>query len=139
MTRVGVDTNVVVSFLTERNAEQQARAAQLMDQAARRDLDVVLHQVVVTEAVYVLVNLYGLPPGAVSRAVAGLLAHPGVHTFDELPWPAVWKLWPRRVPDFADACLSSAARHGAFDMLATFDRRFAGLARKLGVEVWRAS
>ncbi len=42
--RIGVDTNVIVSFLIDRSPGQQARAAELFAAAAAGDLHIVLHQ-----------------------------------------------------------------------------------------------
>jgi predicted nucleic acid-binding protein len=133
MKRVGVDTNVIVSFLTDRDPTQQAWAAQLFAAAAAGEHVVVLPQSVISEAVYVMCNVYDAKPGAVSALLRDVLSLPGVVRVDELDWPAVFSLWPRRVKNFGDACLAAVARAGAFDALATFDAAFAKRARRLGL------
>ena len=50
MKRIGVDTNVVVSFVTDRDPKQQARAAELFGTATSGEQVIVLHQAVITEA-----------------------------------------------------------------------------------------
>ena len=131
--RIGVDTNVIVSFLTDRNPRQQARAAELFAAAAAGDLRIVLHQTVISESVYVLRNLYETKPANVAAILRDLLALPGVVTIDELVWSAVLSLWPRRIADFGDACLASAAKSHAFDALATFDTGFRKRIRRQGL------
>lgn len=131
--RVGLDTNVVVSFLTDRNPRQQARAAELVEQAVAGERTVVLHQTVISEAVYVLRNLYGAEARLVGATMRDLLALPGVIVGEQMQWSDVWRLWPKLFPDFGDACLTAAARAGAFDALATFDKAFARRARRQGV------
>lgn len=130
MRRVGVDTNVVVSFVTDRDPERQARAAELFGAATSAEHVVVVHQTVIIETVYVLCNLYGAEPKVVSAVMDDLLALPGVVAADEVEWPGIWTLWPRHVRDFGDACLTAVASAGAFDALATFDTAFAQRTRR---------
>lgn len=136
MRRVGVDTNVLVSFLTDRDPGQQARATELFLGAAAGDHVIVVHQQVAAEVVYVLLNVYGVAATVASSAMRDLLDLPGVVTTDELDWAAVWALWPRRMRDFGDACLAASAKGDAFDRLATFDAQLAKRARRQGVPTW---
>ncbi len=131
--RIGVDTNVIVSFLIDRTPGQRARVAELFDAAAREELHIVLHQAVIAESVYVLRTLYELTPIDVSETLGDLLALPGVATTDELDWSVVFSLWPRRIADFGDACLAGAAKSDAFDALATFDAGFRRRLRRQGL------
>ncbi|MFQ5742382.1 MAG: PIN domain-containing protein [Acidobacteriota bacterium] len=136
MKRLGVDTNVVVSFLTDRDPRQQARAAELFGAATSGEHVIVLHQAVITESVYVMCNVYAAKPTIVSAVMRDLLSLPGVVTVDEVAWPAVWMLWPSRIRDFQDACLTAMAAAEAFDLLATFDTGFAKRARRQGVATY---
>ena len=131
--RIGVDTNVIVSFLIDRSPGQQARAAALFAAAAAGDLHIVLHQTVISESVYVLRNLYEEKPANVAAILRDLLSLPGVVTIDELDWSAVLSLWPRRIADFGDACLVAVAKSAAFDALATFDPGFRKRLRRQGL------
>lgn len=131
--RVGVDTNVVLSFVTDRDPRQQARAAELFGAATRGEHLIVVSQAVILETVYVMSNLYGASREVVSALMRDLLSLPGLVTVDEVEWPTVWSLWPGRVEDFGDACLTAVAKSGGVDLLATFDAGFAKRARKQGV------
>jgi predicted nucleic acid-binding protein len=126
---VVLDTNVLVSFLTDRDAEQQARAAELIERGARNELRLVLPQIVATELVYVLTNLYEKPASEAAGVLRDLLGTPGVEPLDELPWSLLLDLWPETVPGFADAALVAVAKGGRHEAVATFDR---GLRRTLG-------
>ena len=136
MTRVGVDSNVVLSFITDRDLQQQARAAELFGAATAGECVVILHQAVITEAVYVLCNQYDEKPFAVGAVMRDLSALPGVVTANEIEWETVWGSWPDRFHDFGDACLAAAARADTFDVLATFDVAFAKKARRQGVATY---
>jgi predicted nucleic acid-binding protein len=133
MTSVVVDTNVLLSFLTDRDAAQQEQASELLGAAARRELDVVLHQQVVTELVYVLLNLYGRSREDTAEIVAELVALPGVVTVDRLEWSRVSALWPEPFKNFADAVLAATCQAGRHDAVATFDESFKKLLKELNL------
>ncbi len=122
MTSIVVDTNVFVSFLTDRDDRQQARAEKLLQSAAQRRVDLVVHQQVLTELLYVLVNFYRQLRKSVSEMLGELLALPGLRTIDTLKWSRLLDLWPDSVPDFADAVLVATCRSGRHDAVATFDQ-----------------
>ncbi len=128
MKRVLVDTNVIASFLTDRNQAQQAKAAELLEAAEARRVEVVVHQLVAAELVYVLLNVYGASRGETAGTLRDLLALPGLRTVDVLPWPRVFELWPALMPDFADAALAATAESEPGTEVATFD---ASLRRRL--------
>lgn len=132
--RVLVDTDVLVSFLTDRDRAQQEQAAQLLGQAAEDEIEIVLYQLVLSEVVYVLVNLYSTPRDFVAQAIRHLLSLPGVLVRDQMPWPLVLELWPEEIGDFTDACLLAAAESGRVDRVATFDRRLLRRLRARGLK-----
>ena len=135
MRRIVLDTNVLVSFLTDRDAAQQERAAELLEGAVRGEHRLVLPQIVATELVYVLGNLYERPPKEVAGVLVDLLATPGVEPVDELPWPLLLDLWPATVAGFADAAITAVAKAGRHEAVATFDRAFAARLEALGLPV----
>ena len=136
MTSVVVDTNVILSFLVDRNAEQQERAAALMERAAAQQLHLVLHQQVLSELVYVLLNLYDQRRETTAQIVADLLSMPGVRIMDELSWQQLLDLWPGQLRDFADAALAVACRAGGHDAIATFDSDFRKTLDSLGIAAY---
>ena len=137
MKSVLLDTNVLLSFLSDRDLDQQEKAAHLFAAAANREMRIDLHQIVVTEAVYVLTNSYEQSADAVSDVIGSLLALPGVVSVDLAPWRRVLGAWPRPFRDFADAMLAAFAKETRVDAVATFDRRFASSLKRQGIEsVW---
>ena len=62
MKEILVDTNVLVSFLTDRDKDQQERAAELFLAAREREHSLILHSISISEAIYVLRNLYKVDP-----------------------------------------------------------------------------
>jgi len=133
MNRIVIDTNMVISFLTNRNLKQQELAAKLFEDASASKHEVLLHQIVASEVVYVLRNLYRRPVQEVAASVRDLIELPGVVVLDEMPWADLFDLWPRAVDTFADAALVAVMLSGKYDFLATFDRNLRNWAKVLGV------
>jgi predicted nucleic acid-binding protein len=128
MKQILVDANVLISFLTDRNARQREKASALFHGAATQKHTLVLHSMSIVEMIYVLTQLYHEDPQDVARDVADLLAMPGVISTDELAWSEVLDRWPLKLPALGDAILAAVASGGTFDAVATFDR---DLAKKL--------
>ena len=132
MSRILVDTNVLISFLTDRDLTQQELAATLFSSTRGEDV-LLLHQAVLTELVYVLTNVYALKTAVVAGVLRDLLAMPGVEPVDGLSWSRVLDLWPATVRDLGDAILLAAASTVRGDQLATFDRPLRRAAASQGI------
>lgn len=133
VTRVLVDTNVLVSFLVDRSADQRRRAAALIHASADPDRRLLLHSLVLAELAFVLRSVYEREATEVSEILRRILELPGAETVERTPWPELLELWPARFPDFLDASLAAVALELRPDAVATFDRAFARRLRALGL------
>ncbi len=133
MTRVLVDTNVLVSYLLNRSPEQQRRAADLVEAAEDPDRKLLLHQLVLAETAFVLLHTYQRTPAEVSSMLRRLLEVPGAEAVEALDWSRTLELWPATIPDFLDAGLACAAELLRPTSVATFDKPFARKLRPLGL------
>ena len=136
MRRVVIDTNVLISFLTDRNAEQQAQATELFEAAAKGEIELILHQMVISEMVYVLGNLYQVEVAEIAGMIDDLLCSSGVTPVDEVVWSRVLELWPDTFKDFADAVLAAVTIEERFKVVATFDQGFVRQLRRAGLRAW---
>ncbi len=139
MKRVVIDTNVVISFLTDRDRRQQEIAARLFEDAASARHEIVLHQAVVTEVVYVLQNLYRQAPAVVTATIRDLIDMPGIIVADEMPWMRLFEIWPGTIETYADAALAAVADSGGHEYIATFDSEFRRQFRQLGIRAYPAA
>lgn len=120
----GLDTNVLVRFLTHDDKAQFAKAVALI----RRE-PVFITDTVWLETEWVLRYAYGLDRAAISKAFRDLLGLPGIHVED--PSRIVLALeWHAAGLDFADALHLAASQE--MDAFATFDRAFLRNATGLG-------
>jgi predicted nucleic acid-binding protein len=136
MKRVVIDTNVLISFVTDRNLEQQGQAARIFESAKRSQIMVLCHQNVVTEFVYVLDRIYHVEPITVQGMLRNLIDMPGVELVNELDFSRLLAVWPDRCPDYGDAVLLAFCIEYKNVRLATFDRKFAKVSHDVGINLY---
>jgi len=126
---LGVDTNLVVRYLTGDHPKQSVRARRLIDAG-----DIYVGITVMLEAEWVLRSVYAYQPGDVCRALRAFAGLPGVSVEDEaLVATALDRV--ERGMDFADALHLGKAGH--CEAMVTFDRKFIKAAKAVGVETVR--
>ena len=115
---IAVDTNVLVRYLTNDDADQARKAAKLL---AGADAILVPHTVLL-ELAWVLRAVYELSPRTIHMAMLQILGLPNIHI--EKPDRIAQALaCYQQGMDFADAL--HLALSAGVDRLVTFDRRFA--------------
>ena len=119
--RIILDTNALVSFLTDRSPQQQALVAELISAATGGEHRLLLPQIVLSELVYVLQNLYAVSAAEAASILADLLALSGAEAVHDVSWSEVLALWPVAIPTFADAVVVATSRGVRADAIATFD------------------
>jgi len=127
---------VLISFVTDRNLEQQDKAARIFEAAKRSRLSVICHQNVVTEFVYVLDRVYHVDQSTVQGMLRDLIEMPGVELVNELDLSNLLTVWPDKSPDYGDAVLLSYCKGHKDIRLATFDRKFAKVAHDIGIKAY---
>ena len=115
MKKYVIDTNAIISFVTDRNLAQQEAVAPLFAAACRLKCTLICHQFVLTEFVFVMDKVYAAPKEIINAMVRDFIAMPGVELRHETDFNKVLSLWPGKIADFGDAIVASqgAAIKGA--------------------------
>lgn len=136
MKNIIIDTNLLISFITDRNLEQQEKAARLFEQTSRLKSAVICHQNVIAEFVYVMDKLYAVGKTEIGDIVTDFLKMPGVKLSTIFNYKVVFELWPEKIPDFGDAMIASLQKHYPNASVATFNVKFQKALTKISVEVF---
>ena len=124
----GLDTNVLVRYLTQDDAAQARRADAIISAAVARRQRCVIGPVVLCELVWVLRDAYDTTKEDVVATLDRMLA---THQFEILDKDLVREAldaYRRGRADFADYLIGAANRQAGCDETATFDRRLRGAA-----------
>jgi len=133
--KVVIDTNALISFVTDRNPAQQEKIAGVIEAASRLKLMILCHQNVLTEFVYVMEKVYHLPKGEIHGMVKDFIAMPGVEIVHDLDCKTLLSLWPEMIADFGDAILAAFGKSRKDAEIVSFDAGFVKVARKIGLKV----
>jgi predicted nucleic-acid-binding protein len=127
---LGIDTNVVVRYLTGDHPKQSARARAVIDRE-----EVFVCTTVLLETEWVLRSVYGFAPAQVCKALRSFAGLPRV-SLEDTALVAVALDRMDSGMDFADALHLGRAEacHG----FVTFDQQFIRAARSIGAEHVRA-
>ena len=132
MTRHIVDTNILLTFVTDRDPPRREIVSRVFQGAAslREELWVISN--VVTEFVHVLTTVYGVEAATVRSMVVDLLDTPGVLYHHGYYPGLVFRIWPAEVRDFGDAVVAAAA--STLDLpVYTADNAFGAELSRIGV------
>ena len=130
-----IDTNALISFVTDRNPDQQQKVAPLFESAANLKALILCHQYVLTEFIYVMDRVYQVPKEEIRRIITDLVDMPGIEIINEIYFTAVLSCWPDPIPDFGDAVIASVSKIRK-SAIVTFDRKFAKNLKSLGMNYW---
>ena len=126
MKRACVDTNVVLRFLTGDPPEMAAQARVLFAGVERGELALMIDEIVMAEAVWVLHSFYHYASADIARVGQELLSHPGIEANDKPGLLVALYVFAQENIDFADALLAvHMQRRGVADIFSSdshFDR-----------------
>jgi predicted nucleic-acid-binding protein len=119
---IGLDTNVLVRYLTQDDPAQSRKAAQVIESTAAVNGGLFLSNVVLCEAVWVLEDVYGHTPTDVAEILERIL-RTGQFAFEEraVLWQALDD-YQQGKGDFSDYLLGRVAQRAGCSHTLTFDR-----------------
>lgn len=136
MRKLVIDTNALISFVTDRNPPQQKKITAVFDNAAHLKITLFCPQNVLTEFVYVLETIYKQPKNQIRSMMADFIALPGVQIIHGVELETLLKFWPNKVSDFGDAIVAAVCKAEKNAQVATFDKKFIQALESLGLSVF---
>jgi predicted nucleic-acid-binding protein len=120
---IGIDTNVLVRYIVQDDADQARAATRLIESRCTADDPGVLSLVVLCELVWVLDRGYAYGRDTIAGVLRGLLAADDLRVeSSELAWQALG-LYEKGRADFADYVIGLSHRGLGAESTFTFDRR----------------
>ena len=135
MKKIIIDTNCLISYVSNRNPDQQEKIAPLFQKAGRLKTRLICHHHVVSEFVYVLTGVYAMQTENVQQMVADLISMPGVTYTSDVDMQTLLLLWPDSIPDYGDAVLAAYCQKTKGTRIATFDKKFNNALTRAGLPV----
>ncbi len=129
-----IDTNCLLSFVTDRNPLQNECMAAVFERAAKLEEEILVISNVISEFVYVQLSVYAQEQSLVTGMVGDLLKHPGVQYHHGFFPDSILELWPESFREFGDAVIASAAKHLELPVY-TFDRVFRRQLERVSIPV----
>ncbi len=119
---IGLDTNVLVRYLTQDDTRQASAAARLLENELSADTPGYVCAVVLAELVWVLSAAYAATREEIADTVEGLLGAPSL-AFEHKAevWQAL-RSYRAAKADFSDCLVAQVARAAGCTRIATFDR-----------------
>lgn len=131
MTRVWVDANILLRFITKDVPGQNSRVRAVMQRAADGDILLVVPSVIIAEVVWVLASVYKYDRSAITGTLRELAIADGIEVEEQDVVLDALRLMETANVAYADAFLAAKARHHGEPVL-TFDSDF----RRLDVEIF---
>jgi predicted nucleic acid-binding protein len=113
-----LDTNVLIRHLTGDPPAQARRATAFLERAE----ELLVPDVIVAEAIYVLESFYEVKPTRVAELVRAVIAFPAIAVVDEPLLLRALEVYEVHRIDFAEAYLVASAEASGIEAIASFDR-----------------
>lgn len=125
---LGVDTNVLVRYLTRDDQPQYEKARRLIDREVAKGEPVLVSLLVLLETEWVLRSRYEMAKAEIVTAFSALLETADLNFEDEPSVETAVYSWKDSAADFADCLIESRNRRLGCRATATFDGRALKLA-----------
>jgi|SRR5579871_3505472 len=129
---IGIDTNVLVRYLTQDDPVQSAKATRLIEQRLSEAKPGFISTVAIVETVWVLDRAYGFSAAAIASAVEQMLQADMFFVDDEQEVFTAMTALKTGEASFADALIAALGKSAGCSVTATFDRK---AARQTGFEL----
>lgn len=122
---IGLDTNVLVRYLTQDDAEQALRASRLIETQCTRNDPCRIALIVLCELVWVLRGAYGYEKDIIIQVLEGILASSELRVEKEDEARSALAAFQKGPADFADYVIACANRGAGCETTCSLDRKLA--------------
>lgn len=122
---IGIDTNILVRYLTQDDPAESLRATRIMEERLTVDAPGFVSLVTLAETVWVLQRSYGLTPIAVTSVIERLLQSENLVIQNEREVSLAMAAVQSGAPSFSDALIGALGAWAGCSTTLTFDRRAA--------------
>lgn len=122
--RVFVDTNVFLRFLTADDPGKAQRCRALFERAERRELDLVISDLVMAELAWTLRSYYRQPRDAIAATLAQVVEMRSVRIPQKGTWRQAVELYRQHDVDLVDAYHAAAMSRGRVRRIISYDADF---------------
>jgi predicted nucleic-acid-binding protein len=124
---IGLDTNVIVRYVTQDDARQSAAASRLFERVLTTERPGFVGLVTLCEVAWVLAGCYDAGKARIAAVIEGLLGSRQLVVEEaEVVWKAL-RTWDKSSADFSDALLGQVLRARGCEKVVTFDKAAARL------------
>jgi len=131
MSRIFVDTNIFIRYLTNDDPQKADRVEKLLSQAAKGEVGLVTAEMVIAEIVWVLESFYELGASAVAPLIRGILATPGLEVINAALVRDALELYEREGIDFVDGYIAAVMEKQGISELYSFDKKHISRIRRI--------
>jgi predicted nucleic-acid-binding protein len=136
MKKVVIDTNILISFVTDRDPNQQKMVSGLFDNVSQQKYLILCPQNVLTEFVFVMDKVYNAPSEKINEILMDFISMPGIEIVHNLDLVQLFSYWPEHFYDFGDAIVAAVCKGIKGASVATFDRKFKNALEKTNLEIY---
>ena len=104
-----IDTNCLISYVTDRNPGQTEKIAEVIEDASNLKCTIYVISNVITELVHAMEIAYRQDSKFISRMLSDLISNPGIEYPHSYNLKLILNLWPDKIKDYGDAVIAAAA------------------------------
>jgi predicted nucleic-acid-binding protein len=119
---IGLDTNILVRYLTQDDPEQAAQAARILEEELTDDDPGFIGLVVLVETIWVLRRLYKASPEEIRETVNDLLGSRSILVENRHVVARAVATSEKNASDFADSIIAASALDVGCRKIVSFDR-----------------
>ena len=131
-----IDTNALISFVTDRNLKQQRIMKGIFETASLLKAVILCHTHVLTEFVYVMDRVYHVPKVEIKEMVKDFIRLPGIDVIRDINFNTVFAYWPTVIADFGDALVAALGKAHKGSIIVTFDQKLIKQISAAGLNVY---